>query len=122
MSETTRPAAVDPAVTTPAWSLASPRWSLQGERRERGPANLAAFVRLDPQLQVADRVALDGPLFLLQRRPRRAEVVLLAHDLLIGPPSVTRDREGHLLRATYVRLLDHENDLADCLWRIKRQD
>jgi Integrase core domain len=33
--------------------------SLQGERGERSAASLAAFVRLDPELQVADRVALD---------------------------------------------------------------
>ena len=33
--------------------------SLQGERGERSAASLAAFVRLDPELQVADRVGLD---------------------------------------------------------------
>jgi hypothetical protein len=51
---------------SPEWVLywfvrdGSQEWtSLQGERGECSAASLAAFVRLDPELQVADRVGLD---------------------------------------------------------------
>src|SRR6266478_455383 len=59
---------------------------------------------------------------MLERRPRRAEVVLLTHEFAIGLPPVLRDGYRHFLRAANLRLLHLDQDLTNSLRGIKRQN
>src|SRR4029453_485879 len=59
---------------------------------------------------------------MLERRPRRAEVVLLTHEFAIGLPPVLRDGYCHFLCAADLRLLDLDQDLTKSLRGIKRQN
>src|SRR5437899_8027927 len=59
---------------------------------------------------------------MLERRPRRAEVVLLTQEFAIGLPPVLRDGYRHFLRAADLRLLDLDQDLTNSLRGIKRQN
>src|SRR5207245_11528482 len=59
---------------------------------------------------------------MLERCPRRAEVVLLTHEFAIGLPPVLRDGYRHFLRAADLRLLDLDQDLTNSLRGIKRQN
>src|SRR4030095_12920238 len=59
---------------------------------------------------------------MLERRPRRAEVVLLTHEFAIGLPPVLRDGYCHFLCAADLRLLDLDQDLTKSLRGITRQN
>src|SRR5438552_13112623 len=59
---------------------------------------------------------------MLERCPRRAEVVLLTHEFAIGLPPVLRDGYRHFLRAANLRLLHLDQDLTNSLRGIKRQN
>src|SRR5215471_6506719 len=59
---------------------------------------------------------------MLERRPRWAEVVLLTYEFAIRLPPVLRDGYRHFLRAAYLRFLDLDQDLANSLRDIKRQN
>src|SRR4029453_19513460 len=59
---------------------------------------------------------------MLERRPRRAEVVLLTQEFAIGLPPVLRDGYRHFLRAANLWLLHLDQDLTNSLWGIKRQN
>src|SRR4029434_10660529 len=59
---------------------------------------------------------------MLERRPRRAEVVLLTHEFAIGLPLVLRDGYRKFLRAANLRLLDLDQDLTNSLRGIKRHN
>src|SRR6266404_4055603 len=59
---------------------------------------------------------------MLERRPRRAEVVLLTHEFAIGLPPVLRDGYRHFLRAADLRLLHLDQYLTNSLRGIKRQN
>src|SRR5688572_6605130 len=59
---------------------------------------------------------------MLERRPRRAEGVLLTHEFAIGLPPVLRDGYRHFLGAADLRLLDIDHDLTNSLRGIKRQN
>src|SRR5438876_2236415 len=59
---------------------------------------------------------------MLERCPRRAEVVLLTHEFAIGLPPVLRDGYRHFLRAADLRLLDLDQNLTNRLRGIKRQN
>src|SRR2546428_12771416 len=58
---------------------------------------------------------------MLERRPRRAEVVLLTHEFAIGLPPVLRDGYRHFLRAARLRRLDLHQDLTNRLRGLQRQ-
>src|SRR4029453_2136468 len=59
---------------------------------------------------------------MLERRPRRAEVVLLTHEFAIGLPPVLRDGYRHFLRAPNLRLPPLDQDLTNSLPGIKPQN
>src|SRR4029450_11685832 len=59
---------------------------------------------------------------MLERRPRRAEVVLLTQEFAIGLSAVPRDGYRHFLRAANLRLLHLDQDLTNSLRGIKRQN
>src|SRR4029450_13681879 len=59
---------------------------------------------------------------MLERRPRRAEVVLLTQEFVIGLPPVLRDGYRHFLRSANSWPLHVDQYLTNSLWGIKRQN
>src|SRR5207248_7108097 len=110
-----------------SWVLAVPAAGrpgvlFQSERGQRRPAGPTALVGLDRQPDVRHAIGDDRPPFALVRRPRRAEVVLLAEDMPIGHPTVGRDGDLHLLRPGVVRLVDLDEERPDRLRSVKCHD
>src|SRR5256885_15758800 len=59
---------------------------------------------------------------MLERRPRRVEVILLTEEFTIGLPPILQDGYCHLLRAADLRLLDVDSNLTNRLRGVKRQN
>src|SRR5207248_8601035 len=91
-------------------------------RPQQPTARTTAHYRLERPPDVRHPSSDDRPPFVVVRRPRRAEVVLLAEDMPIGRPTVGRDGDLHLLRPGGVRLVDLDEERPDRLRSVKCHD
>src|SRR5512135_23455 len=69
-----------------------------------------------------DRIGRHRPVLPLEGHDRRAEVVLLTQQFPVGLPAITGERHLEFLRAGDLRFLDFQDDPADRLRGVKRQD
>ena len=91
------------------------------QRNQGRPGISPAYIRHDGQLQRRHPVEVDGIVFDLPGRARRAEGVLLAKDFPVGPPTVFRPSQHKLMGPLPSLFLKYEMNESECLRFIKEQ-